>query len=71
MGCISQVGEQAGDIARVASLIAGLPLEVSGVIIDRQCGSSQQAVNFATQARNGMANATIIERLKLSMLTLF
>lgn len=50
LGCVSQVGEQAGDIARVASLIAGLPIEVPGTTIDRQCGSSQQAVHFAAQA---------------------
>ncbi|PLT31383.1 thiolase family protein [Peribacillus deserti] len=50
MGCVSQVGEQAGDIARVASLMAGLPIEVPGTTIDRQCGSSQQAVHFAAQA---------------------
>jgi len=50
LGCVSQVGEQAGDIARVAALIAGLPVEVPGVTIDRQCGSSQQAVHFAAQA---------------------
>lgn len=49
-GCVSQVGEQAGDIARVAALIAGLPIEVPGTTIDRQCGSSQQAVHFAAQA---------------------
>ncbi|MFC7060937.1 thiolase family protein [Halobacillus seohaensis] len=49
-GCVSQVGEQAGDVARVASLIAGFPKEVPGVTIDRQCGSSQQAVHFASQA---------------------
>ncbi|MFC7319618.1 thiolase family protein [Halobacillus campisalis] len=49
-GCVSQVGEQAGDVARIASLIAGYPKEVPGVTIDRQCGSSQQAVHFASQA---------------------
>lgn len=49
-GCVSQVGEQAGDIARISSLIAGLPIEVPGVTIDRQCGSSQQAIHFAAQA---------------------
>ncbi|UOR10914.1 thiolase family protein [Halobacillus amylolyticus] len=49
-GCVSQVGEQAGDVARVASLISGFPKEVPGVTIDRQCGSSQQAVHFASQA---------------------
>ncbi|WCK56591.1 thiolase family protein [Aneurinibacillus sp. Ricciae_BoGa-3] len=50
MGCVSQSGEQAGDIARVAALLAGYPIEVPGVTIDRQCGSSQQAVHFASQA---------------------
>jgi acetyl-CoA acyltransferase len=50
MGCVSQTGEQAGDIARVAALIAGFPVEVPGVSIDRQCGSSQQAVHFGAQA---------------------
>ncbi len=49
-GCVSQVGEQAPDIARAAALIAGFPKEVPGVTIDRQCGSSQQAVHFAAQA---------------------
>ncbi|PLR76837.1 acetyl-CoA C-acyltransferase [Bacillus sp. V3-13] len=50
LGCVTQSGEQAGDIARVASLIAGFPIEVPGTTIDRQCGSSQQAVHFAAQA---------------------
>ncbi|GLB59513.1 thiolase family protein [Cytobacillus sp. NCCP-133] len=50
LGCVSQIGEQTGDIARVASLIAGFPIEVPGTTIDRQCGSSQQAVHFAAQA---------------------
>ena len=50
LGCVSQVGEQGGDIARVAALIAGFPIEVPGTTIDRQCGSSQQAVHFAAQA---------------------
>lgn len=50
LGCVTQSGEQAGDIARVSALIAGLPIEVPGTTIDRQCGSSQQAVHFAAQA---------------------
>lgn len=50
LGCVTQSGEQAGDIARVAALIAGFPVEVPGTTIDRQCGSSQQAVHFASQA---------------------
>lgn len=49
-GCVSQVGEQAGDIARIAALTAGFPIEVPGVTLDRQCGSSQQAIHFASQA---------------------
>jgi acetyl-CoA C-acetyltransferase len=50
MGCVSQAGPQAADIARTAWLSAGLPETVPGVTIDRQCGSSQQAVHFAAQA---------------------
>ncbi len=50
MGCVSQIGPQTFDIARTAWLSAGLPENVPGVTIDRQCGSSQQAVHFAAQA---------------------
>ena len=50
MGCVMQVGPQTMDIARTAWLSAGLPESVPGVTIDRQCGSSQQAVHFAAQA---------------------
>jgi acetyl-CoA acyltransferase len=46
-GCVGQVGEQAVDIARNAVLGAGWPESVPGVTVDRQCGSSQQAVSFA------------------------
>ena len=49
MGCCDTIGSQAGDVARSAWLVAGLPDEVPGVTIDRQCGSSQQAVHFAAQ----------------------
>jgi len=49
MGCVMQVGPQSLDIARTAWLSAGLPESVPGVTIDRQCGSSQQAVHFAAQ----------------------
>jgi acetyl-CoA C-acetyltransferase len=48
-GCLDNIGSQAGDIARTAALAAGLPETVPGVTIDRQCGSSQQAVHFAAQ----------------------
>jgi acetyl-CoA acyltransferase len=46
-GCVSQAGEQTMDIARTAVLAAGWPESVTGVTVDRQCGSSQQAVHFA------------------------
>ena len=49
MGCVSQVGPQTLDIARQAWLSAGLPEQVPGVTVDRQCGSSQQALHFAAQ----------------------
>lgn len=50
LGCVTQSAEQAGNIARTALLIAGFPVHVPGVTIDRQCGSSQQALHFAAQA---------------------
>ncbi len=50
LGCLDNIGSQAGDIARTAALAAGLPETVPGVTIDRQCGSAQQAVHFAAQA---------------------
>ena len=46
-GCVSQVGEQTFDIGRTAVLTAGWPETVTGVTVDRQCGSSQQSVHFA------------------------
>jgi len=49
-GCVDAIGPQAGDIARTCWLAAGLPDEVPGTTIDRQCGSSQQALHFAAQA---------------------
>ncbi len=49
-GCLDTIGPQAGDIARTCWLAAGLPHEVPGTTVDRQCGSSQQAVHFAAQA---------------------
>ncbi|SFB45930.1 acetyl-CoA C-acetyltransferase [Amycolatopsis marina] len=50
LGCVDTLGPQAGNIARTAWLAAGLPDHVPGVTVDRQCGSSQQAVHFAAQA---------------------
>src|SRR3954470_15218236 len=49
-GCVDAIGPQAGDIARTCWLAAGYPEEIPGTTIDRQCGSSQQAVHFAAQA---------------------
>src|SRR5436305_9316087 len=48
-GCVSQVGEQSLNVGRNAALAAGFPESVPGTTIDRQCGSSQQAVHFAAQ----------------------
>lgn len=50
MGCVTQIGEQGFNIARNAVLIAGFPLEVTGTSVNRQCGSSQQALHFAAQS---------------------
>jgi acetyl-CoA C-acetyltransferase len=50
MGCVSQVGEQSSNVARNAVLASCLPESVPGTSIDRQCGSSQQALHFAAQA---------------------
>src|SRR5205814_2155827 len=49
MGCVSQVGEQGLNIGRNAALAAGFPESVCGTTVDRQCGSSQQALHFAAQ----------------------
>jgi acetyl-CoA C-acetyltransferase len=59
-GCVDTVGPQAGDIARTAWLAAGLPEHVPGTTVDRQCGSSQQAVHFAAQAvKSGTADIVV------------
>ncbi|HCW50557.1 MAG TPA: steroid 3-ketoacyl-CoA thiolase [Clostridiales bacterium] len=50
MGCVTPIGEQGFNIARLAAFIAGFPMEVCGVQINRMCGSSQQAAHFAAQA---------------------
>ncbi len=47
VGCVSEAGEQGGCIARMATLVAGWPTDVTGVVLNRFCGSGQQAVNFA------------------------
>jgi acetyl-CoA acetyltransferase family protein len=48
-GCANQSGEQGLNVARMIALLSGLPVEVAGTTVDRQCGSSLQAVNFAAQ----------------------
>ena len=59
-GCVDTIGPLAGDIARTCWLAAGLPLHVPGVTIDRQCGSSQQALHFAAQAvMSGTADVVV------------
>ncbi|HEX9761539.1 MAG TPA: thiolase family protein [Acidimicrobiia bacterium] len=60
MGTVSQVGEQAYNVARNAALAAGFPETVPGVTIDRQCGSSQQSVHFAAQAVMAGAQDVVI-----------
>src|SRR5438093_9263159 len=59
-GCVDTIGPQAGDIARTCWLAAGLPDEVPGTTIDRQCGSSQQALHFAAQAVMSGTNDVIV-----------
>ncbi len=49
MGCVMQVGEQAGNVGRASALIAGLPETTPATSVDRQCGSSQQSLHFAAQ----------------------
>jgi acetyl-CoA acyltransferase len=49
-GCVKQQGEQGYDVARLAALMAGLPVEVGGVTVNRNCGSSLQAINQAAQS---------------------
>src|SRR3984893_4909500 len=60
MGCVSQVGEQSINVARQAVLLAGFPIEVPATTVDRQCGSSQQAVHFAANLiQSGVCDITI------------
>ena len=60
MGCVSQVGEQSLNVARNAVLSSRLPESVPGTSVDRQCGSSQQAIHFAAQAvMSGAMNVVI------------
>ncbi len=59
-GCVSQLGEQTGNVGRNAALAAGLPETVPGTTVDRQCGSSQQALHFGAQGiMSGSYNVAI------------
>jgi acetyl-CoA acyltransferase len=59
-GCVSQTGEQSVNIARQATLAAGFPIEVPATTVDRQCGSSQQAIHFAANLiQSGVCDITI------------
>ena len=59
-GCVSQTGEQSLNVARQAVLLAGFPVEVPATTVDRQCGSSQQAVHFAANLiQSGICDITI------------
>ena len=59
-GCVDTIGPLAGDIARTCWLAAGLDQQVPGVTVDRQCGSSQQAIHFAAQAIMAGVNDVVV-----------
>lgn len=59
-GCVTQVGDQGANVARTATLVAGFPVEVAAATVNRQCGSSHQALHAASQAiRSGDADVVI------------
>jgi len=60
MGCVTQVGSQSTNIARTAVLAAGWPVGVPGTTVDRQCGSSQQAISFAAQSIMSGVNDVVV-----------
>src|SRR2546428_4702119 len=60
MGCVTQIGEQALNVGRIATLIAGWPETVCGTTVDRQCGSSMQsAFNAAAAIRSGQLDLVV------------
>jgi len=64
-GCLDTIGSQSGDIARTCWLAAGLPEEVPGTTVDRQCGSSQQAIHFAAQGvMSGTQDLVVADRVQ-------
>ena len=59
-GCVSQVGQQSFNVSRTAWLTAGLPVSVAATTVDSQCGSSQQATNFATSlVQSGVVDVAV------------
>lgn len=60
MGCVTQVGTQSTNIARTAVLAAGWPESIPGTTVDRQCGSSQQALHFAAQSVMSGVNRAVV-----------
>jgi len=59
-GCVGQVGEQSANVGRNTWLAAGFPVEVPATTVDRQCGSSQQALHFAANLiQSGIADVTV------------
>src|SRR5690606_30507423 len=59
-GCVNAIGEQGRNIARVAALAAGLPVQVPGVTVNRMCGSSQQALHMATHTVLARQQAVVV-----------
>ena len=64
LGCVGQAGEQSTNIARNAVLASSLPESVPGTSIDRQCGSSQQALHFAAQAVMSGSMDAVSQRIR-------
>jgi acetyl-CoA acyltransferase len=60
MGCVTQVGPQSTNVARTVVLAAGWPVSVPGTTVDRQCGSSQQAIHFAAQSIMSGVNDVVV-----------
>ena len=68
-GCYSQIGEQSMNIGRNAALAAGFPESVPGTTVDRQCGSSQQAIHFAAQGvMSGAYDVVVACGVELSLI---
>jgi len=61
-GCVDTIGPQAGNVARSSWLAAGLPLAVPATTVDRQCGSSQQAIHFAAQGVMSGTQDVVVDR---------